>query len=1101
MLSTDEDAPVSRNIEASDPDGGGLRLTAEAPAHGTVAVDGLRITYTPAANYHGPDTFLVTVSNGELDASAKVDVTVRPVNDAPVAAADAFAATEDTPLVQTQAALLANDTDVDGDVLTVTAVSSPINGAVTMVGANVTFTPAANFSGTASFQYTVTDGTVTAAATVMIDVGGANDAPVAADDTAAAQEDTPLAIAGTALVANDTDPEAQTLTVTAVANAANGTVALAGGTVTFTPAADYSGPASFDYTVSDGAASDTGHVTIDVAPVDDAPVANDDTSTTPEDTALQLTSSALTANDTDVDGPSLAVTAVFGAVNGTVVLAGGIATFTPAASYSGPASFQYTVSDGTSTDTGAVAIDVTPVDDAPVATDDTATTAEDTALLISAATLLANDTDVDGPSLSISAVGDAINGAVTLAAGTVTFTPAANFSGTASFSYTLTDGTSIDTGVVTVDVTPVDDAPVAADDTASGQADTALVISHATLLANDTDIDGPALAITAVQDPVNGTVVLGATTITFTPSPGFSGAASFDYVVGDGTLTDLGTVAVTVIAGPVCGDGAIASPETCDDGGTAGGDGCSATCQSESGWTCAGAPSTCTPICGDGMVVGGEPCDDGNPEDTDGCTTQCVVGAPCTAAALPGADRFAVDPATGHCYASFDGESTTFAAAQAACAASGGYLATITSAAEQAFVNAAQNPAENPWIGAGEDGNDTDAVFDWVTDEAFGFSSFAPGQPDDDAAFGGNGECLHLLDASGQWNDTNCNISTFVVGRICEVEPAPCGDSILQPAVGEECDDGNTAGGDGCSATCQLEDGCGDGNLDPGEECDDNNTAGGDGCSATCQAEDGCGDGNLDPGEECDDDNTAGGDGCSATCQLEDGCGDGNLDPGEECDDDNFAGGDGCSATCQLEDGCGDGNLDTGEQCDDDNTTGGDGCSATCQNERLSIFTFTGAAGTELTFAADDPLAAGLASKPVISRGPGLTPSAAANAFSSTAFTTTAAIDLTDYYTFTVTPTAGFTASVRSIELDERRSGTGILSWAVRSSLDGFTADVASFTVPNDTNTRHQIITLGSAFGSLAAPVEFRIYGFAAAASTGTWRLDNVAIFGFTALQ
>ncbi|HWU86634.1 MAG TPA: Ig-like domain-containing protein, partial [Kofleriaceae bacterium] len=792
---------------------------------------------------------------------------------------------------------------------------------------------------------------------------------------------------------------------------------------------------------------------------------------TPEDTQLQLPASALLANDTDVDGPSLSITAVGNPTHGTVTLSGGIVRFTPAADYNGPASFEYTLSDGATpplTATGLVSITVTPVNDPPVAGNDTATTAEDTPLVISTAALLANDTDVDGPSLSISAVGGAINGTVSLSGGTVTFTPNANFFGTASFTYTVTDGTAIATGVVTVTVTPVDDAPVAVDDVASVQADTSLVISHAVLLANDTDIDGPALSIVAVQNPSNGTVSLGATTITFTPSAGFIGAASFDYVVSDGTLTDVGTVAVTVTAGPVCGDGVAGAGEQCDDGNAIAGDGCSAGCQVEPGWACAGAPSACTTICGDGLKVGPEACDDGNADDTDGCTTQCVKGALCNATAIPGADRFVVDPATGHCYASFDGELTTFAAAQTACAASGGYLATITSAAEQVLVHAAQNPAENPWIGAGEDGNTTDAIFDWVTDEPFTYSNFAPGQPDNDIAFGGNGDCLHLVNAAGQWNDTNCNVATFVVGRICELEPEPCGDSVLQPALGEECEDGNAASGDGCSSICQLEDGCGDGNLDPGEQCDD--------------------------------DNTVSGDGCSSTCQIEDGCGDGNLDPGEECDDHNINGGDGCSATCQLEDGCGDGNLDPGEQCDDDNTVSGDGCSATCQRERLATFTFTGANGNEPTFAADNPLTAGLASKPVISRGSGLAASGAANTFSASGFTTGTTIDLTDYYTFTVTPAAGFTASVLSIELDERRSGTGPLSWAVRSNLDGFTTNLASFTVPNDTNTRHQTITLTPAFRNLAAPVEFRIYGFAAGAAAGTWRLDNIEIFGFTKL-
>jgi cysteine-rich repeat protein len=162
---------------------------------------------------------------------------------------------------------------------------------------------------------------------------------------------------------------------------------------------------------------------------------------------------------------------------------------------------------------------------------------------------------------------------------------------------------------------------------------------------------------------------------------------------------------------------------------------------------------------------------------------------------------------------------------------------TITSAAETAFVGDVQNLAENPWIGASEDGNDTDAVFDWVTDEAFGFTSFAAGQPDDDAAFGGNGECLHITDAAGDWNDTNCDIDTFVVGRICEFSLDTCGDGVLQTVNGETCDDTNTTSGDGCDATCLAEAVCGDGVVNGGEECDDTNTTSGDGCSSTCVSE------------------------------------------------------------------------------------------------------------------------------------------------------------------------------------------------------------------------------------------------------------------------
>ncbi len=170
--------------------------------------------------------------------------------------------------------------------------------------------------------------------------------------------------------------------------------------------------------------------------------------------------------------------------------------------------------------------------------------------------------------------------------------------------------------------------------------------------------------------------------------------------------------------------------------------------------------------------------------------------------------------------------------------------------------------------------------------------------------------------------------------------PASCGDMLVQ--IGEQCDDGNTDSGDGCSATCNIEvpQACGNGLLEPGEQCDDGNTAAGDGCSATCSDElpPVCGNGDLEPGEQCDDGNITSGDGCSGSCDEEAGamCGDGRVDPDEECDDGNTTAGDGCSATCTDEPpapGCGNGVREGAEQCDDGNTTAGDGCSATCTNE------------------------------------------------------------------------------------------------------------------------------------------------------------------------
>jgi cysteine-rich repeat protein len=98
-----------------------------------------------------------------------------------------------------------------------------------------------------------------------------------------------------------------------------------------------------------------------------------------------------------------------------------------------------------------------------------------------------------------------------------------------------------------------------------------------------------------------------------------------------------------------------------------------------------------------------------------------------------------------------------------------------------------------------------------------------------------------------------------------------------------------------------------------------------------------CGNGKLEQGEQCDDGNTVSGDGCSSTCTIEPVCGNGKLEAGEQCDDGNTVDGDGCSHSCTLEPPpppvCGNGKLEIGEQCDDGNTVNGDGCSSSCQFE------------------------------------------------------------------------------------------------------------------------------------------------------------------------
>ncbi len=549
-LETEEDTPEAFTFEATDADGDPLTYQVSPPSHGTVTGTAPAFTYTPEADYAGADAFEITVSDGTTSAVAIVDVTVTPVNDAPLAADDSASTDENTDVVIAAADLLANDGDVDSATLTITAVGDATDGSVGLVGTDITFSPTAGFDGNATFTYTVSDGALTDTATVTVAVGAANDSPVAVDDSSSTNEDTQLDLAVATLLANDTDVDGDTLSVVSVQDAVGGTVSLTGGVVAFVPSPDTHGSASFTYTVSDGAANATATVSITVNPVNDAPVAMDDSATTNEDEAVFIDATTLLANDTDVDGPSITVVAADQATNGTLVLDANGVTFTPAADFSGTASFRYTVSDGAATATATVQIEVGAVNDAPVASDDMRSTPEDVALVLADSDLLSNDGDVDSAMLTVVGVGNAVGGSVSLAGGSITFTPTANASGTASFQYEVSDGSLSAFATVYVEVTAVNDAPVAVDDTANGTRDQALVLAASSLLANDTDIDGPGgLAVVAVSGAVNGTVSLSGSDVVFTPTAGFTGTASFDYTVSDGIDTDVAVVTVSIAQG------------------------------------------------------------------------------------------------------------------------------------------------------------------------------------------------------------------------------------------------------------------------------------------------------------------------------------------------------------------------------------------------------------------------------------------------------------------------------------------------------------------------------------------------------------------------
>ncbi|TLM70150.1 MAG: tandem-95 repeat protein, partial [Actinobacteria bacterium] len=522
-------------------------------AHGELAMlSNGRYIYVPAPDFCGTDSFRYRAYDGGLySAAATVTITVTPVNDAPVASADATACDEDVPA---SGDVLANDTDADGDELSASVVSGPAHGTLDLaLGGAYTYTPAADWYGIDGFAYAVSDGQGgTDIGSVTIVVAAVNDAPTAAPDAFAASDGVP--VSGSVL-ANDTDVEGDPLAAEIVSGVAHGTLDFdADGTFTYTADIGYSGEDSFVYRADDGTdLSAPAIVTFTVTLTNDAPVALADGYTTAEDEALSVPAiSGVLANDSDPHGDLLTAVLVGDVAHGELaLLPSGQLIYVPDAGFSGADSFTYQAFDGASfSEVVAVTITVTPVNDAPVAADDSAACDEDTT---ASGDVVANDSDADGDGLAVSVASPAAHGTVDLAPdGAYTYTPAANWYGTDAFAYRASDGHGgTDVAVVTIAVASVNDPPAVTGDSYRFRAGTALIVPALTgVLANDSDVEGDPMVVVRGVGPAHGTLTLNANgSFTYAPAFGFRGTDSFTYSVFDGT--DLSGPVTVELVGPV----------------------------------------------------------------------------------------------------------------------------------------------------------------------------------------------------------------------------------------------------------------------------------------------------------------------------------------------------------------------------------------------------------------------------------------------------------------------------------------------------------------------------------------------------------------------
>jgi hypothetical protein len=624
-LPTDNDGDTLYAVIATLPTDGTLKFAdGSAVPAGTqfLATELPGITFTPNANFLGTVAINYTVTdNNTTPVAGTHTVTVNNIPDEPVVVDSSSSQDEDSSL---GALGIPTPTDPDGDALTIITTlpsngtlyyadgTTPVANGASLTVAELTgllFTPNANFNGTVSFTYSVSDSdplTADVTGTHTITVNSVNDAPDVTNSSSTQAEDS---VDGALNIPAPSDIDGDSLQFR-FTSIPNGTLKLADGTVvvagtlyddseitglTFTPNADFNGTINLNYEVIDGTDATAGTHTITVTGVNDAPETTNSSSSQNEDTtAVDLNITA----PTDPENDALTITIDALPANGTLYYANGTTPvggsdvltvaqltglkFTPNADYNGTVTINYTVNDGNLTTGGTHTITVNPVNDAPVVTNSSSTQAEDSSNIVLGIPVA---TDVDGDALrfSVSSLpsggtftftnGSALQAGVSYAIADIAnirFTPNADFNGTVTLNYSVTDGVIASIpGSHTITVSPVNDAPVANNSTSSQDEDTSATLG----IPTPTDVDGDALFVTIATLPTDGTLTFAngsavqagvqfsasdLSGIRFTPNLNFNGTVNIDYTVTDGSLTD--TARHTITVNPVA-DGIITNPD------------------------------------------------------------------------------------------------------------------------------------------------------------------------------------------------------------------------------------------------------------------------------------------------------------------------------------------------------------------------------------------------------------------------------------------------------------------------------------------------------------------------------------------------------------
>jgi hypothetical protein len=525
--STNEDTPLDLVLVN---DSSYTYTIMQLPLHGTLSGTSPNLTFTPALNYNGLDSFTYKVTQNGVDSNtANVNITINPINDNPVSYSQNINTNEN----QTVGIILTGD-DVEGSALNYSIVITPANGTISGILPNISYTPNSGFNGSDFFTYKVNDGGKDSNVSVInISVASINNAPVAFDQTVSLSEDIPSNV-----LLNGNDPDGNILIYSIVTQPNNGTISGTAPNLTYTPSPNFNGTDSFSFKVNDGTLdSNIANISLIVNSVNDAPLASSDTITLNEDS-----SSFISLNGTDIDGDTLAYIITVQPSNGSLTGTAPNLTYTPSPNFNGTDSFSFKVNDGSSdSNTANISLIINNINDAPVALDSSYNTIEDSPVLT---TLLSNDDD--GDVLTYVIINSPTNGALSGTAPNLTYTPNPNFNGTDSFTFKSNDG-NLDSNVATINIqiSNNNDIPVTNDDSFTLDEDT---VSN--IILNYQDADGDSVTYSIATQPVNGILSGTAPNLTYTPNPNFNGTDSFSFFVSDAD-GDSNTSTITLTVNPI----------------------------------------------------------------------------------------------------------------------------------------------------------------------------------------------------------------------------------------------------------------------------------------------------------------------------------------------------------------------------------------------------------------------------------------------------------------------------------------------------------------------------------------------------------------------